>query len=254
MTLFANKTTIVAELRSDRLILAGGNFFKASVLTEDYIYGKLLAAEADAARRLRVLLEPTKVFAGPPTAAEIAAAESNPWMEEPAYDFDQDAYVGDRWGLISTRQRPVIAVQSLAFIYPAPTVSTFNVPLDWLRIDKKYGQIRVVPTGVSASSPIAMYLMQTIGGGGRSVPQMLVMRYTAGLSDAASKYPDLIDLIKKMAVLRIVQDSFAPQSGSISADGLSQSFSADMEKYQDGADRMLNSLKDAMHGVRLVVA
>ena len=64
----------------------------------------------------------------------------------------------------------------------------------------------------------------------------------------------------KKAVLKILEDSFLPQSGSISADGLSQSLSVDMEKYHDMIDRTLNGgkgsnggLMTAIHGVRIGV-
>lgn len=252
MTLFADKTQVVTELRADRLLLAGRSYFSASTLSEDYIYGKLLAAEAEISRRLRVLLEPTIVFAGPPTSEEIAAAGAAPWIEEPAYDFDPDMYTGDRWSLIPTRQRPIIAVQSFAFVYPTPITSRFNVPQEWLRIDKKYGQIRVVPSGVAASSPVALYLMQSMGGG-RGVPQMIHIRYTAGLVNAGRDYPDLIDLIKKLATLKIMEDAFVPQSGSISADGLSQSSSMDLSKYHDAVDAKIEVLRQSLNGIRMMV-
>lgn len=66
-------------------------------------------------------------------------------------------------------------------------------------------------------------------------------------------YPDLVDLIKRSAMLRVLNDRFLPQSGSISADGLSRSFSADLEKYQQQFDDSVNMLLDEIHGPRFAV-
>lgn len=197
MTLFSEtqKTAIIAELRANRLVLAGSPYFQAAKLSDDYLYRKLLAAEADAARRLRVLFEPTTIFAGQPTAEEIAALGDAPWLEEPGYDYDPDMYSGDRWALISTRQAPIISISKYEYLFPTPVISRFVVPPEWLRVDKKYGQIRVVPSGASGGSPVSLFLMQSMGGG-RSVPQMIHLRYVAGLANAARDFPDLMDLIQ----------------------------------------------------------
>ena len=72
------------------------------------------------------------------------------------------------------------------------------------------------------------------------------------------KYPELLDCIKKKAVLKILGDAFLPQSGSISADGLSESLSVDMDKYHDVVDAILNGrdgnggLMAQLHGVRVM--
>jgi len=69
-----------------------------------------------------------------------------------------------------------------------------------------------------------------------------------------------LDAVLKKAALKILEDAFLPQSGSISADGLSQSMSVDMDKYHDAIDRILNGgkgsnggLMTAIHGVRFGV-
>jgi hypothetical protein len=57
-----------------------------------------------------------------------------------------------------------------------------------------------------------------------------------------------------------VEDAFVPQSGSISADGLSQSLSVDVSKYHDAVDAILNGppnsnggLMTRIHGIRMGV-
>lgn len=241
----------VSSLRTDRLLLLG-NYVNQSLLTDDYLLSKLQSAETDASQRLRVLFEPTWMFSGDPTQTELDAIGDDVYSVEPAYDYDPEMFMGDRWGMLTTRQRPIISVQSMTFIYPIPIDSTFVVPPEWLRVDRKYGQIQVVPTGMAMGSNVALFLLQTIGGG-RQIPQMLELRYRAGLANAAAQYPNLIDTIKKMAVLRILGDSFVPQSGSISADGLSQSMSLDLSKYQDSIEKQLNYLYDVIHGVQFTV-
>ncbi|MFZ4538509.1 hypothetical protein [Propionivibrio sp.] len=253
MTLFASKTQIVAELRADRLILAGGTYFNTSDITDDYLYSKLIAAEADAARRLRVLLEPTTVFAGEPTDAEITAVGTSPWIEEAAYDYEPELWNTEDWGYLVLRNKLVSKITSLEFVYPAPVAGSFLMPPSWIRLDKKAGHLRFVPGGSSMSVGAFSTMILSMMAGGRHVPQMIRVRYTAGMANAARDYPDLIDLIKKMAVLRIINDAFVPQSGSISADGLSQSFSADVDKFSSGVDSMLGTLRDSLQGVRCMV-
>jgi hypothetical protein len=225
-----------------------------------FLWSQYKAAEADASRQLRVLFEPTQIFAGDPTDDEIAAlttvsdgpepvTTTVPHLVEAAYDYEPDMFQNDKWGFIVTRQKPIIAVQSIQMVFPAVASHPFDIAADWIRMDRKYGQIRIVPTGASMATPIAMHLMQIIGGG-RSVPHMVRIRYTAGLTDAVNNYPDLLDVIKKMALLRIIDGMFFPQSGSISADGLSQSTSVDTQKLHDGIDDKLDALRDAIHGIR----
>lgn len=217
-----------------------------------FLWSQYKAAEADASRLLRVALEPTQVFAGDPDQSEIDALSGAPYIVEAAYDYEPDMFQYDKWGFVVTRQRPIIAVQSFRISFPALAAHPFDISPDWIKLDRKYGQIRVVPTGSTMATPIAMHLMQIIGGG-RFVPHMVRLRYTAGLSDAANQYPDLLDVIKKMALLRIIDGMFFPQSGSISADGLSQSTSVDTQKMHDGIDDKLDALRDAIHGVRCMV-
>jgi hypothetical protein len=59
-------------------------------------------------------------------------------------------------------------------------------------------------------------------------------------------------------VLKVIEDGFLPSSGSISADGLSQSLSMDMEKYRDMISTTLfgpkgsnGGLLTAIHGIKL---
>lgn len=253
--LFPDLPAAIADMRSDRLAMMAATLLGGAFQpTDAYLASKLKAAEADASRRLRVALEPVRVFAGEPTEAELAALpEGMPWVEESAYDYEPMAWMSDTWGYLVLRKRPVISVESMRFIHP-PANTVFEIPANWLRLDKQAGHVRVVPgmpgAGFGSLSLAAVSTMTA----GRHIPDMIRIRYTAGLSNVATRWPDLIDTVKKMAVLRVVQDAYLPQSGSISADGLSESMSVDLQAYHDGIDAALDTLVDAIHGPRMIVA
>ena len=222
-------------------------------LSDDYLWEKLKAAEADAMHQLRVLFQPTTVFAGDPTQAELDALGSAPYAVEPAYDFEPGMWNGDRWGFIATRQKPILSVAAVEFSW-AGTGTVFAIPSAWIRFDRKYGHIQFVPSGPAQNMPLSMYMMQTMGGG-RVMPQMIRMRYTAGLENPARDYPDLLDLIQRMVSLRLLTDCALAASTSISADGLSQSSSPpDLDKMGDAIEAALNRIRDRIHGIRVVFA
>lgn len=247
MALLSRDATL-NELRRDRISVAMEQFSQSTEMDDDYLWQAVLAAEADASRRLRVRLVPTKVFAGDPTTEEVDALSGAPYVVEPAYDHNPGEMVlGTQWGYLVTRQAPVIGVQSIEFVFP--TGGGYQVPAAWIKVDRDVGHIRIVPQGASYMTPVSAFVLSMQ----RGVPHMIKVRYTAGLTDAVNNYPDLVDLIKKMAILRIIDDTFPAGSGSISVDGLSQSMSVDVQKYQNRVDNMLAALQDSIHGVRCMV-
>lgn len=255
--LFPNKYAAVGQMRRDRLMLLASNNFPSVDLDNSYIWEKLRAAEREVARALRVKLEPTLFVPEALTDEQAAALNGMPWEEDDSYDYDPAMYSGDRWGIIQTHHLPIVSVQKVQFSYPAAG-GTFDIPPDWLQVNKKYGQIQIVPLTAAAVGSGA-YFLQLVSSG-RVIPNMIRVSYVAGLVDATQNYPDLVDAVKKTAVLKMLEDAFMPQSGSISADGLSQSLSMDMSKYEDSIDRILNGgsgsnggLKAAIHGIRLAV-
>lgn len=250
---------VIADIRADQLIAVAQNLLPGVALSDDYIWRKVLAAEGEISHQLRVELQPTQFFPLTPTDAQIAALNGMPWKEDPAYDYDPDNFRGDKWGFIDARHSPVISVQELRYAYPSDRDMNYTIPADWIKMDKKYGQIRIVPTSNGSLALLNSYMLQLLGAG-RIIPHMLNLTYVAGLANAARDYPELLDAVKKMAVLKMIEDAFVPQSGSISADGLSESISVDVGKYHDSVDRILNGdkgsnggLMTAIHGVRMVV-
>lgn len=255
--LFPSRLVALAKLRRDRLLAAAG--VTPGTFADEYLWDKLRAAEAEVQHTLRVPLAPTKFFPVQPTQEEIDALGGMPWGIDPGYDLGPENNAGDRWGMIATRQKPIIDIQRYRFAYPAVDSLVYDVPLSWLRPDKKYGYINVVPSSFSISVPLSVIVMQALSAG-RTVPLMLQVTYTAGLENAARDYPELVDVVYKLAVVKCIEDRFLPQSASVSADGLSQSMSIDMDKYRDTIEHTLNGgkgsnggLMAAIHGVRAMV-
>ncbi|MCT9846742.1 hypothetical protein N7563_22005 [Leclercia adecarboxylata ATCC 23216 = NBRC 102595] len=252
------KELVVPQLRQDQLLVASSGAMREVVMSDDYIWQKLRAAESEIAHRLRILLAPHQIFPATPTQAEIDSLKGRPWMVETPYDYQPNMYDRDKWGYFITRQRPIINVQRLRFSLPSQGNQYFDIPTDWLRLDHKYGHVRVLPT-TNASLVTSSMLGFTALTWQSIIPNMLHLTYTAGIEDAQRDYPELVDAIKKMAVVKILTDLFLPQSGSISADGLSESMSTDVSKYQDQVEQIINGadgnggLMALFNGIRAVV-
>lgn len=248
---------VLDELRGDQLVLMAQTFFPGFTLSDDFLWNKILAAESEIARTLRVPLVPTQFFANPPDQPTIDALPPGmPYAVDAAYDYDPDFFQGEKWGFMVLRKKPIVSVGLIRFVYPAPTIGFYDIPGDWLRIDRKYAHIRFVPASSPFVAPLNAFILQALGGG-RTIPFAIEVNYVAGLTDVWSTYPELIDAVKKMAVLKIIEDGFLPQSGSISADGLSQSMSIDLKVYREGINSILNGppgsnggLMTAIHGIR----
>lgn len=259
--LFPNPVAALAALRRDNLMLAAGRGVPSVTLSDEYLWSKIIAAESATARDLRVHLQPTVIIPDDAPQSEVDALEAagTPYAQEPAYDYESAFFRGEKWGYMVARNKPIISVQSLRFVYPTNLQQVFEVPLDWLRFDKHSSHIRLVPTSTSFAAPLAAFALQVMGGG-HIIPFMIQLRYTAGLKDAAKNWPELVDVVKKRAVLEIINDAFLPSSSSISADGLSQSLSIDALHYQEMIDHKLyggrgcnGGLMTAIHGIRFGV-
>lgn len=257
--LFPNKFTAIAKMRRDRLMLLANSIMPDINVHDDYIWDKLVAAESQVSNTLRVKLQPTRFFTAPPSQEQIDALGTMPWDIDPPYDYTPDNYLGDKWGLIVTRQKPIQSIVSLKFLYPTPNNVIVDVPADWIRMDARYGQIQIVPTGTSYPTMMGGMFMSHISGG-KSLPFTIALEYVAGIANAGREYPELVDAVMKLAAVKIVEDGFMPQSGSISADGLSQSVSVDVSKYEDSVDKILHGdpgtnggLMAKINGIRMVV-
>jgi hypothetical protein len=253
------KDLVVNEMREDRLMAAAAGVFQNIKVSDDYIWDKIRAAESEISHTLRVPLVPTRFFPLNPTQAQIDELEGMAYGVDPAYDYTPDMFHFEKWGYFVTRQRPIISVERLRFAYPSQDTGFFDVPNDWIRIDAKYGHVRLVPSSPAIFTTMNAFIMTALAGS-RSIPFMLQLTYTAGLSDVENKYPELLDVIKKKAVMKVIADAYLPQSGSISADGLTQSISVDMAKYEETIEHVLNGpegsnggLMSQINGIRMMV-
>lgn len=253
------KDIVVGEMRTEQLIAAAAGVLQDVKVSDDYIWSKVRAAESEIAHRLRVPLVPTRFFPVKPTQEQIDALDGMAWEHEVGYDYTPDMFERSKWGFIVTRQRPVISVEKLRFAMPSADGSYFDIPQEWIRIDAKYGHLRILPT-TNAYLVTTGIMGMTALTWQSVIPNMIQLEYTAGLADVENTYPELIDVIKKQAVCKIVTEAFLPQSGSISADGLSQSLSVDIGKYQetidhviDGADGANGGLQAKINGIRAMV-
>lgn len=253
------KDIVVGEMREEQLMAASAGVLQDVKISDTYIWNKVRAAESEIAHRLRVPLVPTRFFPVPPTPAQIDALDGMAWEAEVGYDYTPQMFEADKWGYIVTRQKPIISVERLRFSMPSASGSYFDIPPAWIRLDAKYGTIRILPT-TNASLVSTSVLGMTALSWHSVIPAMIQLEYTAGLIDAANTYPELIDAIKKQAVCKIVSDTYLPQSGSISADGLSQSLSIKVSDYQDTIDHIIDGpegsnggLQAKINGIRAMI-
>lgn len=230
-----------------RLALVDPALLPPELLSDELLWDKLVAAEANVAGRLGVPLVPTEVFTEDPTPAELAALAGAPYIVEPGYDLPPEFFGLQTFGAIMLRMRPVISVRQIRFIYPSTSNVVFTVPPDWIRVDRKYGHVRLYPSAQIVSAPISVMTLQAMGAG-TTIPHMIRVRYSAGLLPTQPEAGDVRDLVLQGAGLRIMQDAHIPQSGSLSADGLSQSISLDVSKSFDDWVGRVAQMKERLLG------
>lgn len=234
---FGSRGAALVRMRASLKAL-GETILPDAQFSNDTLWAKILAAEVELAGLLNIPLEPTEVFPTKPTEADLLALDGRPYIVEVGYDMPPDFFSSGVWGALQLRQRPVLEVKGLSFVYPSLGTSSFNVPLDWIRLDGKYGQIRLFPTGQVVTAPLSIFVLQAMGQG-TNVPHMIRVRYRAGIDASLPEYADIRELVLHGAGLRILQDLHVPQSSSVSADGLSQSESLDVSKgYEDWLARV----------------
>ena len=248
MTIFTDQAVTLAELRGGKLALLPAAYFNGTTLSDIYLWSQILSAEEEVSRRLAVPLEPTRVFSvGGPTSDELVELGDSPFLVEPGYDGGGFQGLW-QWDTLQLNMRPLISVQEVKFVYPGINETVYVVPPDWIYPDYKSAilQFTAAPTAGGLPGAIVAMNVFTLG---RTVPQMIRVKYTAGLTSRHPTFLDVRNLVLRMAVLRILLDAFIPQSGSISADGLAQSMSMDTAKYQEAIDADLENLRERINGL-----
>lgn len=265
--LFPDRDLALTSFRAD-MALGGAGYFPPAALTDDLLWGKLLAAEAEAERLLNVFFSAVEVIPDNAPQSEIDAldAAGTRYVQEAAFDFEQAMFLPNEFGMLQLGHRPVQAVHSVIIKIPSPFLASLVVPNDWIRLTKKYGAVRFYPTSTASVSVLGSMGIGFMSGG--TYPNVIEIRYISGLknaaglvsSSAAAIWPDLIEVVKKMAILNMLNASFPSSSESISADGLSQSKSVDTDKWQGIVDVLLfgskgshGGLYTSIHGVTMGV-
>ncbi|HEY0205761.1 MAG TPA: hypothetical protein VGC15_16580 [Acetobacteraceae bacterium] len=245
----------VATLKADRLLRVAESMFPDAMPSDDYILFKLQAEEANLEQRTRTCFGVREILPSGANDAERAALEATGAviLDEPGYDYDPGLFMANTWGLIALRHKPILDVHSIVMAYPSADSVLFTIPKSWVRPEKKYGRLNLVPASDTAINfPANAYIMSTLGGG-RVIPLMLQVRYSVGMPNLRTERPDILDLIFKMTVYSILEDQYLPASGSDSLDGLSQSLSFDASKYKDLLDARIEKVSQSLNGIRFMV-
>ncbi|NPT44346.1 hypothetical protein GNZ12_24150 [Paraburkholderia sp. 1N] len=255
--LFPDQTAAVADLRA-QLLMGPAQYINYAVVTDAMIWDKLVAAETEAERLLKTFFDAVQIIPDTALPDEIAALEAagTRYRTIGAFDYDPAMFEGERWGLMRLPYKPVQQVQSVTVAFPAPFLMNYVVPFEWIRIDRKYGDMQLVPTTAAQVSPVGAFALVAMGGA-VTYPQAVGVRYTCGLINAngtvvtsfAEHWDDLVDLVKRMAIGKIMKMAYLPASASISADGLSQSNSFNYKAWQDQINEDLFGPKGSNGGL-----
>lgn len=183
------------------------------------------------------------------------------------HDYERNDYMN--WGYIQLFKRPIQKVTKLQLMYG--TRPSFEVPVDWIKIDKMGGKIQLFPSSGNSNALIINQSGVIFGLNQRwsYAPQMWSVDYEAGMN-ANEMPPELKELIYKQATCNIMTVwgdlilGAGIASQSISIDGLSQSIgttqsamyggaSARVESYRQDIDRLIGVLRMKLDSPRMVV-
>lgn len=151
-------------------------------------------------------------------------------LDEPAYNYPETFFSQGRWGYFTTNYRPIIGVTKVAFGFPG-LQPLFQVPTNWIRLDRKGGIINIVPAGAAVLSGAFSAFVLGLASGSAAVPQSIYVDHEIGFIDGEleAHHQDLLDAVRLRTVLSIggvITTIAAPggrSGGSLSVDGLSES-------------------------------
>lgn len=226
-------------------------------VTQDMLYGILLQARGEAGpypdteilrkiraaedfyeKNLNIFIGIKRCISGATERGIIVNPDAEPpEIEEPGYDYDRDWYLGDKWGAMRLRHRPVVPDRSTAsgitqfyFAFPSAETKLFNVPQQWIKPDFQFGQLNIIPTNAAIYASFNAFFLSIASGGAYGLPKVIFVDYLAGYDPARFRmdHADLLEGIKLRTLLLlggiIGNIPFAGvQSSAISLDGLSHS-------------------------------
>jgi len=246
MSLFDRYTTI-EDMRSGPLALAAMTYPQLTAVSDELLWQKLQEAIQEVSRRLGLSLEPLEIFTEPPTEQELSDLGATPYCLEPGYALTPQFFTPEQWGFLSVSHKPIIAVHHITLVLPSLSSQPVPIPLAWLRINHKYGQLNIVPTDAASGSTLALF-MARYGTYGVSMPNALRVRYRAGLDCSSDGFADVLGCVHRMALMRLLQDAMLPQASSIAVDGLSQAMTVNIKAMQDQLNDRLDNLKQQLTG------
>lgn len=158
------------------------------------------------------------------------------WRSGVDYTDEEDEYPYDyvEWsntGFVALRHSPVISVERAIWKNLVNGEIMDLIENDWVRINKKMGQVNFYPKGGFSYGPYSVYgPIWTSAAGGR-YPQGFEIDYTTGYESSDFVPEDLRGVIAKYASIKslgVIGDGLLAgfSSQSISLDGLSESFSS----------------------------
>lgn len=230
---------LVEELKSHELY---GILIKASgesrPLPDEKILEDLYAAEDFYERDLQMRLSPTRVFSDvrgrnlfQDQSMHVDDFDELVDIEEPAYDYEPNAWKGDRWAEFRLSFRPVREINRLVLTAPG-AIKVHDVPLNWIALDKRYGILQIRPAEGPAVLLTFTGSLLGLYAAGRALPQSIYVDYVTGYTPAllAAHHRDLLRGIRLKALLSTMQSvaglaapAGGAQSNSLSLDGLSRS-------------------------------
>lgn len=246
----------VAALRRSRIVALTASHLAGITLSDEDLWQKLMDAEGEAERHLRIWLSPREVLPAHDSYdddADALATAGERVEREPGYDYSPRLFNPDGFGMLELRAAPVIRIHWARFAYPDQGSTLLDIPRDWFRPEGRTNRVSIVPTNIGYMGQMNSVVLGALAAG-RNIPFMLQVGYRAGLEDVRTTLPDLPALIQRMASVAVVEDLLLPQSGSISADGLSQSISMDAAKHREEFEAKLDAMRDRLAGVRVTFA
>jgi hypothetical protein len=251
-----------------QLIQATG---EAAPLSRRTIWMALRAAEDAYEHDLGTYLQIRRI-ASDPFLRQMDPADYD--VDEPAYNHEPDLWTEYRWSFLQTRRRPVEAIDKITFAYPMQEGPIdrvgFVVPPIWIRVDRRSGQIHLIPTGPHVIiASFNAYVLSMIAAG-RGVPRSIFIDYRAGLGCDAllNEYSYLLGGIAARTFLKLAIQLSTARTGnvtshSISQDGQSQSESFGGGKWgplsglyeiaKDRDDSAIKTFRNAVQEPRLMV-
>ncbi len=190
----------------------------------------IAAAEANFERATRVLLSPKTIRTRP--------------RDDEEYDIADDPYTlhrafSRRPVRIQLRWRPVLEVLSVRLEFDRDS-TILDVPLKWVRLDKRLGVITIVPFGAAAPAVAAAGASMWLPVLGRSmwpgdaVPQLVAVDYRAGYENAAEDpaLADVRDCLARDAAWRVLEAVRSLVPNSVSLDGFTQNFDTVQQRIE----------------------